>query len=516
MTGKNDIEDEGSALAKVASGAGLVFGGRILKLGLGFAVQVITARLLGANAYGGFILASMSLGVATLIAKGGLNGGLLRKLPHYEDDVSDARGVVKAGLQIGLVGGVITGTILYLSAPFVATRIFQDRSVTSLIRIAAVGVPLNVLMMIGVSTSRALRDAKPHVIVKQILQKVLNTLFITAFLFAGYNAMGAMAGIILATAISAAVALYLAYRTLPFALRGPTTPMRIELLSFSLPLLLAASASWMLSQTDTILIGVFMTSTDVGVYNIAYRLQDLGMLFFYPITFLLPPVLTRLMKQEKTRSAERTYKITTKWMTLLTFPLFLLLFLFPEVVIKTAFGEAYVGGAIALRILIIPIFVTTFLGANGSALVALGHNRINLYGNGGVAVLNVILNVLLIPQFGITGAAGATATSFVLRDLFYTGLLYYWYRIHSLSWGMIRPIVGAAALIPAGYGVFIWLFNPSFLNVTAVGLLFLTLYGPLVIRLDAIETADIEVFDRFAASTGNDLGVIRRVFNYLT
>lgn len=515
MTEESSLDDEGSALSKIAGGAGLVFGGRILKLGLGFAIQVITARLLGANAYGDFITASISLGVAVLIAKVGLGGGIMRKIPQYEDNVPDARGVVKAGVQIGLVSGVTTGAVLYFTAPLIATRVFNDGSVGPLIRIAAIGVPFSVLMVVAISTARALRNAKPHVIVKQVLSTGLDAVFIAAFLLAGYKALGAIAGRILAIAVSAVVALYLAYRILPFAVRGPTTQMRAELLSFSLPLLLGAGANWMLTRTDAVLIGVFMTSTDVGIYNIAFRLQDLGMLFFYPVTFLLPPVLTRLMEQEETHSAKRTYKTATKWMALLTFPLFLLLFLFPGVVIGTAFGTAYTGGATALRILIIPVFVTTFLGANGSALVALGHNRINLYGSAGVALLNILLNVLLIPPFGITGAAVATASSLVMRDLFYTGLLYYWYGIHPLSRGMIRPLAGVAAIVPVGYGTFIWLFTPSFFNVTAVGVLFLILYGPLMIQLDAIGAADIEVFDQFAESTEADLSIIKRIFNYL-
>jgi len=516
MGSEADSDDAHSALTTIAGGAGLVFGGRIAKLALGFATQVITARLLGADAYGGFVLASMSMGVTVLFARIGLKSGLLRKLPYHEDDHPQARGVLKAGVQIGVATGILAGIALYALAPVVATRVFNDPEVTPLIRIAAAGVPFSVLMTIALSTARALRDAKPHVIVRQIASTALTAVFVTALLVAGYDAVGAIAGTVIAGAISSVLALYLAYRTLPFPIRGPTTPMGVELLAFSLPLLLAASADWALAQTDTVLVGVYMTSGDVGVYNVAYRLHSLGLVFFYPVTFLLPPILTRLMEHDQRASAGRTYKITTKWMTLLTLPLFLLVFLFPEVIIGTAFGGAYTDGATALRILIVPIAVTTVLGANGSALVALGHNRINLYGNGATAVLNVVLNVLLVPRLGLFGAATATAVSLICRDLFYTGLLYRWYRIHSLSWSMLRPILAVGVLTPVGYGVFHRLFDPTFLSVTAIGLAFLVLYLPLVVRLGAIQAADVEVFDRLEASAGADLGAVRKYIRVLT
>ncbi|NHN46526.1 flippase [Halostella sp. JP-L12] len=507
-------KSESSQLATIASGAGFVFGGRLAKLGLGFSLQVIMARLLGADAYGGVVLATMTMAVGVLIARLGMKSGVMRKLPYHEDDPATARGIVKASVQIAIVSSFVMGSILMVTAPIISTRLFNNPSITPLIRIAAVGIPFSVFMTIGVSTARALRDAKTHVLVNQLLSTGLKVVLIGVLLLAGWGAAGAVMGNVLAMAVSALAALYLSYRALPFSVRGPTIPMRFELLTFSFPLLLASSADYLLAQTDTFLVGMFMAAGDVGAYNVAYRLHSLGMIFFYPVTFLLPPVLTRLMKHDQVQSADRTYKVVTKWMTLLTLPLFLLVFLFPEVVIKSAFGNEYATGATALQILIIPVMVTTILGANGSALVAFGHNHVNLYGNGTVALLNIGLNVLFIPKFGLIGAATATAISFVTRDLFYTALLYYWYDIQPFSRALLQPLIGVALLVAIGYAVFVRFFTSSFLTVACIGLVFLTVYGPLVIRLGAIKPIDIEVINRFEDSTGVQLASARRVVKY--
>jgi O-antigen/teichoic acid export membrane protein len=491
-----------------------VFGGRIIKLGLGFVIQIVMARLLGVDSYGTVILATMVVGVSTLLAEVGLKSGILRKLAHYEDEPENARGIVKAGFQIGLGTGVLASVLLFAAAPLIARQVFENPSLVPVLRVAALGVPFTVLMEIAVSTARGIRDAKTHVIINQILSTTLSAVFVAALLVAGLGAVGAVLGRVLSFALSAGAAAVLAYRALPFDIRGRATRKHSELFLFSLPLLLARGSEWLLAQTDTFLIGTFLSAGSVGLYNVVFRLQSLGMVFFYPVTFLLPPVLTRLMKADDEQAAAETYQVATKWMTLLTLPLFLLVFMFPKVVIGVPFGSAYVKGATALRILIIPIIVTTFLGANGAALLALGHNRINMYVTGGTAVLNVLLNLALIPQFGIVGAAVATTTSRLGRDFVYTGLLYRWYSIHSLSWSMLRPLAGAAVLVPAGYVGFTTLFEPSMISVTVVGILFLCIYLPLTIALGGIQQADIDVFERLESSAGVDLTRVRQLVNY--
>lgn len=512
----DESRDVDHPLTTVASGASLVFGGRLVKLALGFLTQVVMARLLGASLYGGVVLALMVMGIGSLLARVGLSSGVLRKLPYYEDEPENARGVVKASIQIGVVTGVLVGALLYLAAPVIATRIFRDPEITLILRIAAFGVPFSVLMEIAISTARGLRDARTHVLVKQLFSTTTGFILVTLLLLAGFGIVGAVVARVATVIISALVALVLAYRTLPFRLRGPTASKRIELLAFSLPLLLATGAEYLLAQTDTFLIGVFMASGSVGVYNVVYRLHSIGLIFFYPVTFLLPPVLTRLATAEQFSDAHETYQVATKWMALLTLPIFMLVFLFPATVLDISFGAEYVEGATALRILILPVFVTTVMGANGAALVALGHNRITMYVTGGIAILNILLNLALIPPFGIVGAAAATATAFLSRDALFATFLYSWYGIHPFSAALVKPLVGTLLLAPVGYLAFLAMFDVNVFTVVVVGLAFLAVYGPLVIRLDGIGRSDVAVFERFESSVGMEFTGLRRAVRYLS
>jgi len=512
---KESSGNSDDGLATVARGAGLVFGGRIAKLLLLFGVQLILARILGSTDYGGVVLATMVAGVAGLFGKAGLPAGLSRKIPYYENDPEVARGVAKAGLQLALLTSVAVAILLLFAAPILSQRVFEDPSITVLLRIGAIGVPFGVLMNVGISTAKGARDATTQVLVRQIFNPIARMVFIGGLVLAGFGAIGAITGSVIAKAMAMLAAVLLAIRALPFSVLGPTVRMHRELLTFSLPLMLASSMNFLISHSDTILIGVFLTFSDVGVYNIAFNLQDIGMFFFYPITFLLPPVLTRLTKHDEWGDARQIYKIASTWLVLLTTPVFLLVFFFPEVVIGVTFGAEYLPGSTALRVLMIPVMVTVLLSANGAALIALGHNRINLYVNTGVAVLNIVLNIILIPMLGIVGAAAASAASFITRDLSYTILLYRWERLQPFSASMLRSYLITLFLAGAGYIAFVNIVQITFISVLAIGVVFLILYAPLLIITGAFDPEDEELLSLLEEQIGMEFELVRSVVTRL-
>jgi len=510
MTGKSNEPDEISdALSTVFEGATWVFGGRVVKLSALFFAQIIIARLLGTTNYGEAIIGILVISVGSMVAALGLPRGLTRKLPYYENDAQTSRGVLWSGYGLAMGSALVVAIGVFLNAPVIAERIFRQASLTPAVRVAGLGIPFAVLAKLSIATAKAFNDPKPHVAVKQLVTPLGRLAFMSLFVAAGFEAVGAVAGAVLASAIGGVVAIILAYRSIPISIQGPFPGMHREMLSFSMPLLFAANMGFLISNTDTFLIGALVTSSAVGLYNAAFQLRTIGMVFFFPSTFLLPPVLTRFQQDDNLGQARRTYQIVTKWMTLATLPLFLLVFLFPSIVVQVSFGPEYASATGVLRILVVSVFVTVLLGANGAALVALGHNRINLYVNGAMAALNVSLNLLLIPRFGIFGAAVASVTAFVGRDLLYSAFLYYWYGIHPFSAPLFEPLAVVGSLGIIIYPVFTTQFPTTIVTVGVLGVLGGIVYVLLLVRLDVIESEDIQTVNRLERAAGIDLDPVR-------
>jgi len=499
------------ALSTIASGAAWVFGGRIAKLTLLFVAQILMARLLGSTGYGGVVLATMVISVGAIVGNLGVPEGIVRKLPEYEDDITEARGVIQSGLALAVAGGLAVGGVVFVAAPYIAVHIFDDPGLTLLFRIAAVGIPCTVLMEYGVSTAKAARDAKPHVAIRQILYPLGAFVFISVLVVLGFGSVGAVVGEVAALGVAAVGGLYLARRALAFEFRGPARSNYREMLTFSLPLVFAGSMSFLINNTDTFLIGTYLTSSAVGVYAAVFQLQQLGMVFFFPATFLLPPLITRFQNEEKLGEGRRTYQVVTKWMTLSTLPLFVLLVVFPEVTIAASFGPDYTGGALVLQLLAIPIFITVLLGANDATLIALGHSRIQMYVNTTAAALNIVLNILFIPWFGIAGAAVASAAAYISRDLVYTVVLYHWHRFQPFSRSMLRPLAVVGLLLGPGWFAVDQLLTPTIVSVAFVGLVSLAVYGLLLLNLDVIDEEDFELLADLEQSVGVDLDPVRKL-----
>lgn len=501
--------DEEGGLATIGSSAVRVFGGRVGKLAIGLLNQIVMARLLGTAGYGSVVIAQLAIGLVSLVATFGIQNGLVRYVPYHDDDPAKLRGVVRAGLGVGLLTGGAAGVALFASAPWIATRVFGDESLTLLLRIAALAVPFGVISHVAAAVAKGAGSTAVRVVVRQTMNPLLRLVLVTTLILAGYGALGATVSVAATLVVGSVVSLYFALRALPVSLRGAAVPMRRSLLAYSAPLMITSSIEFLVGNTDTVLVGYFIGPAAVGVYDIAFQLRQFGMYFFYPVTFLLPTVVARFDREGNQDAIRRTYQVTTKWLVLVSTPLILLVLAFPAVVIRLTFGGDYVPGAPALRVLMVAVMVTVLLSANGTALVALGHNRVNAAVNAGAVLLNLALNVVLIPRLGIVGAAAASATAFVARDVVYTLALYRLEGVQPFSAALLRPYVASLALAGGGYVAFVRLVEPGPLTVALGGLAYLAVYAPTLVVLGAIEPEDERLIDRLEGRVDVDLSRLR-------
>jgi len=509
MDDSTDDKESGNPLATVLSGGMLVSGSKVIALGFGFLTQIVMARLLTESAYGDVVLALAVVGVGTLVATLGLDDGLMREFPKYEDDTRKARGVARAGLVISVVAGAIVGTAVFFASPLFASWVFRDPSLTSLIRIAALGIPFMVLKNNSVALARGARDAKPHAIVDQLVQPAARVLLIGGLVLAGFEAAGAVTGQIGAIFLASVLAVYLAMRLLP-SLRGPSVPMYRSVLAFSLPLIAVQGMGLLNSQLDVYILGYFLASARVGVYNIALQLGNLLVAVLATVAFLLPPVLTRLKKEDRQGEMLATYQGLTKWMVLLALPVFTVLFFAPKLVINLLFGESYTDGYVTLRILLLGNLFGILAGLNTNALIAMGEGRLVSYTVFVQVLVNFSMNLTLIPIFGIEGAAIALAGATVVGDTLGSVLLYKRYRLHPISSSVMLPFGLLSVFAGIGYTIAWYFAIPTWAVIVLIGLGY-----PIITVRYALEPQDEELLSLFESKADIELPYIRDIIRVM-
>jgi O-antigen/teichoic acid export membrane protein len=217
---------------------------------------------------------------------------------------------------------------------------------------------------------------------------------------------------------------------------------------FTWPRGLAALAQITIQRIDIVLVAVMRGPAEAAIYTAATRFLVAGQLGNQAISMAAQPRFTEMFAHGDHRGADRVYKATTAWLILLTWPMYLLAVSYgPQIV--TVFGHSYRAGGTVMVILGLTMLLATGCGQVDMVLVTTGRSSWSLI-NGLLAVIvNVGLDVLLIPHYGITGAAIGWAAAIALTNLMPLAQIAATVRLHPVG----RGTVIAIALSAFSFGV---------------------------------------------------------------
>jgi O-antigen/teichoic acid export membrane protein len=185
---------------------------------------------------------------------------------------------------------------------------------------------------------------------------------------------------------------------------------------FTVPRGLATLAQITIQRIDIVLVAIILGPAEAAVYTAATRFLVAGQFANQAISMAAQPRFTEMFTQGDRRGANRVYKATTAWLILMTWPLYLLAVCYgPEII--TVFGYSYRAGADVMVILGLTMLLATACGQVDMVLVTTGRSSWSLI-NGLLAVgVNVGLDLVLIPAYGIAGAAIGWSAAIVLTNL---------------------------------------------------------------------------------------------------
>ncbi|MFC1848236.1 flippase, partial [Chloroflexota bacterium] len=435
------IVDE--TLKKVAKGAAIVFLGTIVGMLLGFGSRIIIVRYITQSEYGIFSLAVVLAGIFSMLATLGLAQGATRYIAYFrgKNELSKIKSVVFSSLGFTLIASIFLSLVLFFASDILSTRVFDEPELSTPLKIFSISIPFIVLTGMLITIFRGFDRVDVKVYFQDILHGALFLISLGAIIILGVTFLGVIYASLAATVITClAVAVYTIIKP-PLSMKGgeSTGPIGKEMLLFSLPLLGSAMLALIIQWTDTLMLGYFKTASDVGLYNGALPLARLIPIPLASMNFLYVPVLTQLYSKGLTNEMKRSYQVLTKWVFVLSFPLFLILLLFPITILSFLFGYQYAEAAQALRILSFGLMLHTFVGANGMTLMVIGRTRLIMFVSLLGAALNVALNAALIPPLGITGAAIASMAAYIVINSFLLIKLYQLYRIHPFTWNYLKP-----------------------------------------------------------------------------
>ncbi len=401
-------------LSTLLSSAALVFVGSIVGVVARLGERIVLGRALETDVYGDVTIALAIVSVGSTLAGLGLTQGVPRYMSRF-DNQSDVRGVIVTGFVVALSGATVVAALLLLNLGWLAGALFETPGATVFLIPFILTIPFQVGMKIGIGGIRGLENTLYKTLVGDLFFPFGRIALLGLLLWSGYGIVAAGYAYLIAAATSFALALWFLNRL--FSVVGEFQTRTREIVSFSVPLIIAAVLNILLTRTDTVMIGYFDSSFATGLYGYAYPLAT-GLLFVVAsFGFLYLPLASRFDSDDRHEELDAVYKITTKWAFVATFPAFLTFVIFPGDVLAIFFSESARPAALAFVVLAGGFFTNAAFGRNRETLSALGQTKLIMLANGFAYVLNVCLNLLLIPLYSYLGAAIASAISYISLNL---------------------------------------------------------------------------------------------------
>jgi O-antigen/teichoic acid export membrane protein len=221
-----------------------------------------------------------------------------------------------------------------------------------------------------------------------------------------------------------------------------------KLLRFSLPVLLVGCSHLLLGQTDRIMLGYFRASKDLGIYSAAAVISQQAGLITYSFGYIFCPIISDLYHRREFGDLQRLYKTVTRWIVSVNVVLLVLLILFSRQ-IMAIFGSEFTAGGLVLVVLAAAHLIGYVSGGAlvGYVLRMSGKQDIELMNAIVLLVLNIVLNLWLIPLYGILGAAVATGISFTVISALRIAEVCLLLQMHPYDRNYHKSFVAAAVVV---------------------------------------------------------------------
>jgi O-antigen/teichoic acid export membrane protein len=387
--------------------------------------QIFFARLLGARDFGLFALAWTMLQMGGLLAPLGLDKGVLRFGARYIDkDPANLRAVVRTCLVSSLLVGSTLGVGLWVFSPWIAVGVFGKPDLEPAIRLVAPALALFGVLHVAAAATRVTKRMAYSVVAQDLTPPVITIVGFVLLYRAGQRLDGAMHAVLIAYATAFLLALIFLRHVSPPVSASPMTSevTRLkELLTFSTATSLTGVFSMFLIWLNRLILGIYRPESEVGVYQVVSQLPLLTAIILSAFSAITTPMMASFFHSGELERLRDTYTTGTKWAVYVSAPAFILLLTLPSETLRILFGTEYAVGANALVILTLGQVLNVVSGPAGIALQMTGNHKLWLWATATSLVVSVILNVLLIPSYGMVGTAVATAVG--IGGLYLTGML---------------------------------------------------------------------------------------------
>lgn len=409
----------GSELAGAARGSVITFVGSVSSAALGFVLSVLLARTLGTAGAGIVFQVIATFTIALSITRLGLDTTAVWLLPRL---AMEEPGRVRAGVHALLVPALacsVLASVAWLAVSS-SVQVSSDRqALFDALDVAAVFLPAAAVMTVALAATRAFGGVLAFNAVGNIGLPLLRPAGVLVAAALGGATTGAVLGWALPWLVGllASLLVLFGYLRAPRWVReggrlpGRALTRRISV--YAVPRAIASALEQSIVWIGVILVGVLAGASAAGVYGAAARFVAAGLIVSTAIRIVVAPRFSGLLGERRFADVEELYSVTARWILLFGGPVYIVLAVFAPTVLGWL-GPGFDEGVGVMVVLCLGSIVVLAAGNVQSLLLMSGRSGLGAVNKAVVLILNVGATLLLVPRFGIIGAAAAWAASMLL------------------------------------------------------------------------------------------------------
>jgi O-antigen/teichoic acid export membrane protein len=461
-----------------AKGSSISFLGRVFEYIVRFAFSIVVARSIGAEQFGLYTLGFTVISILSMVALSGLQTGMVRFLPPAIRQKDDATvwGTIQIGAGIPTALGIVLAAGLFLFARPLAIQIFHDPRLVLVFRLICLAIPLDALGFIAFTIIVSFKKMQFSTLAQHVVTPVAKLLLTVGFLMVGFGMYGVIIAYVVASVLGLVLLIY--FINLQFPLKRPLRAAKRntgQLLRYSLSTHLGWIFLTVRGTLETLILGFLGLTLGVGVFAAAARLTSVGNMLFSAIGGISAPIISDLHTRRETSQLKAYYQTTTRWLLIFNLPLFLTFVIFATPLLSV-FGAEFIVGANALKILAVGTLVYTCTGVGATVLDMTDHPKLNSTNTVMMVFFTLSLDILLIPRWGVNGAALASASSTVFINVLCLFEVLVLLHMHPYDRSFLKPLVAGIASAIVTLLLYQWLAVSSLLQLIIGGIVLWGVY----------------------------------------
>lgn len=434
-----EVKDSSKQLIK---GTIIVMIGLVLGKLIGYIYTILVARI-GSEIFGLYSLGVSIISFLIILSLFGLKSGIVRYVSYYKAKKDDSRikGIILSSLKISVFLSIVFSIIILVFSEFISNHIFHNPSLNIVLKILAVSIPFIVGMEIFSGIFTAFKKIEYSVFITEIFEKLVKLVLLFILIYVGFKLEAVILSYLISIIISFTLSLYFLQKVYPlFRNKIKSIEIKKELIIYSFPLLFSGFLASIVRFIDIIMIGFFRSASEVGIYNVALSTSYLMVIIPTSIMSLFLPIITEKYGKKSYKDIKEISKKVARWILTLNLIIFVFIIAFSQEILKLVFGQEYILGNSSLIILSVGYLIFSFVHIHSSYLLMIKKTKITLLINIIMALLNVILNLYLIPKYGIIGGAVATSISLTVSYLLFFYFSYKDNKINPYEWNFLKPL----------------------------------------------------------------------------